>query len=110
MQSFVEVGEPNDDELHALLQTFIIWLMWLPTRRGMLIEDLGQTYLTEPDADGEEARTLQAVADTYRIASGPGAGHKVLTLCGAMPSEDSARLLACADIDGFRRRCCVGVR
>lgn len=29
------------------------------TRRGALIEEMGQTYLAEPDADGEEARTLR---------------------------------------------------
>jgi hypothetical protein len=39
--------------------------------------------LAEPDADGEEARPqrpLQAAAVTYRIAFGPRAGQKVLTL------------------------------
>jgi len=29
------------------------------TRRGALIEEMGQTYLAEPDADSEEARTLR---------------------------------------------------
>jgi hypothetical protein len=36
-----------------------------------LVEDMGQPYLAEPDADGEESRTLrslQAAAITYRIA------------------------------------------
>ena len=54
----------------------------------MLVEDMGQTYLAEPDADGDEARTLrplQAAAATYRIAFGPRAGQKVLTLRGAVP-------------------------
>jgi hypothetical protein len=39
------------------------------TRRGVLVADMGQTYLAEPDADGEEARTLrplQAAAVAYR--------------------------------------------
>jgi hypothetical protein len=39
---------------------------------------MGQTYLAEPDADGEEARTLrplQAAAVAYRIAFGPRAGQ-----------------------------------
>jgi hypothetical protein len=56
---FVEASEPTDDELHALLQTVIARLMKLLTRRGVLIEDMGQTYLAEPDADGEAARTLR---------------------------------------------------
>lgn len=102
--SCVEVHAPTDDELHALLQTAIARLMNMLTRRGVLVEDMGQTYLAEPDADGEEARTLrplQAAAITCRIAFGPRAWQKVLTLTGAMPRETTARQALCADIDGF---------
>ena len=98
--------------MHALLQTVIARLMKMLTRRGVLVEDMGQTYLAEPDADGEEARTLrplQAAAITYRIAFGPRAGQKVLTLRGAMPREDSARQPLCADIDGFSLHAAVRV-
>jgi hypothetical protein len=73
LPSFIEVSAPSDDELHALLQTVIARLMKLLTRRHVLVEDMGQTYLAEPDDDGEEARTLrplQAAAITYRIANG----------------------------------------
>jgi hypothetical protein len=83
--AFDEAGAPTDDELHALLQTVIARLMKMLTRRGVLVEDMGQTWLAEPDADGEQARTLrplQAAAVTYRIAFGPRAGQKVLTLRG----------------------------
>jgi Putative transposase len=107
--AFVEVGATSDDELHALLQTVIARLMKLLTRRGVLVEDMGQTYLAEPDADGEEARTLrplQAAASTYRIAFGPRAWQKVLTLRGAMPRENAARQPLCADIDGNRAARC----
>jgi hypothetical protein len=61
------------DELHALLQTVIGGLMKMLTRRGVLLEEMGQTYLAEPDADGDEARTLrplQAAAFTDRITNG----------------------------------------
>jgi hypothetical protein len=88
---FVETGALSDDELHALLQTVITRLMKLLTRRGVLIEEMGQIYLAEPDADGEEARTLrplQAAAVIYRIAFGPRAGRKLLTLMGAWSRED----------------------
>lgn len=69
--SFVEAAAPTDEELHALLQTAIARLMRMLTRRGVLVEDMGQTWLAVPDGDGEEARTLrplQAAAATYRIA------------------------------------------
>ena len=70
---FVEARAPSDDELHALLHTVIARLMKMLTRRGVLIEEMGQTWLAEPDADGHEARTLrplQVAAITYRIANG----------------------------------------
>jgi hypothetical protein len=34
-------------------------LMKLLTRRGVLVEEMGPTYLAELDADGDEARTLR---------------------------------------------------
>jgi uncharacterized protein (DUF983 family) len=110
--AFIEADAPTDDELHALLQTVIARLMKMLTRRGVLVEDMGQTYLAEPDADGEDARTLrplQAAAITYRIALGPRAGQKVLTLRGAMPREATARQPLCADIDGFSLHAAVRV-
>jgi hypothetical protein len=80
---FIEAGAPTDEELHALLRTVIARLMKMLTRRGVLVQEMGQAWLAEPDADGEESRTLrplQAAAITYRIAFGPRAGQKVLTL------------------------------
>ncbi|MCZ8236788.1 MAG: hypothetical protein O9335_16695, partial [Inhella sp.] len=52
--AFIEAASPTDDELHALLQTVIARLMKLLTRRGVLVEDMGQTWLAEPQAEGEE--------------------------------------------------------
>jgi len=83
------------------------------TRRGVLIEEMGQTWLAEPQTDGDEARTLralQAAAITYRIAFGPRAGQKVLTLRGAMAREGMARELVCSDIDGFSLHAAVRVQ
>jgi hypothetical protein len=112
--AFVEVVALTDDELHALLQTLIIRLIKLLMRRGVLVEDMGQTYLAEPDADADadEARTLrrlQAAAVPYRIAFGPRAGQKVLTRRGAMPREGTAGQPLCADIDGFSLHAAVRV-
>jgi hypothetical protein len=109
---FIEAGAPTDDELDALLHTIIARLMKMLTRRGVLVADMGQTYLAEPDADGEEARTLrplQAAAAAYRIAFGPRAGQTVLALRGAMPREDRARQALCAGIDGFSLHAAVRV-
>ena len=106
--SFIEADAPTDDALHALLQTVITRLMKLLTRRGVLVEDMVQTDLAEPDANGEEVRTLrplQAAASAYRIAFGPRAGQKVLKLRGAMPREDRTRHPLCADIDWFSAAC-----
>ena len=110
--NFVEAGAPTDDPLHVLLQTIIARLMKMLTRRGVLVEEMGQTWLAAPDADSEEARTLrplQAAAVTYRIAFGPRAGQKVLTLRGALPREAPARQPLCADIDGFSLHAAVRV-
>ena len=95
--TFVEVSSPTDDELHALLQTVFTRMMKMLTRLGVLIEEMGQIYLAKPQTDRDEARSLrplQAAAITYRIAFGPRAGHKVLTVRGAMAREgNGARLL-----------------
>ena len=112
MPTSVEASAPADHELHALLQTVITRLKKMLTCRGVLIEEMGQTHLAEPLADRDEARTLrplQAAAITYRIAFGPRAGMKVLTLRGAMPREGTARQPLCADIDGFSLHAAVRV-
>ena len=60
--------------------------MGLLTRQGVLVEKEGSTYMADNDGDSDEARVLrplQAAACTYRIAFGPRAGQKVLTLQGA---------------------------
>ena len=75
--AFVEVPSPNDEALQAVLHMIITRLMKLLTRRGVLIEEQGQTYMVDDDGDSDEARTLrplQAAACTYRIAFGPRAG------------------------------------
>jgi len=65
------------------------------------------------DTEGEESRTLrplQAAAITYRIAFGPRAGQKVLSVRGAMPREGAARQPLCADIGGFNLHAAVRVQ
>ena len=78
--------------------------MKLLTRRGVLVEEQGSTYMADNDGDSDEARVLrplQAAACTYRIAFGPRAGQKVLTLQGACPGRRTSSRTLCADINGF---------
>ena len=73
-------------------------------RRGVLIEEQGQAYMADNDSDSDEARVLrplQAAACTYRIAFGPRAGQKVLTVQGVMPRAANFKQTLYADIDGF---------
>jgi len=56
-------GDTGDTGLSAAARedvelAVIARLMKLLTRRGVLVEDMGQTWLADPDAEGEEARTL----------------------------------------------------
>jgi hypothetical protein len=64
--------------------------MRLLTRKGYLIEEQGVTYLADTDPE-TPLGPLQAAACTYRIALGPRAGQKVLTLrtvpSQALPTE-----------------------
>jgi len=101
---FVEVPAPTDEALQTVLHKVITRLMKLLTRRGVLIEEEGSTYMADSDGDSDEARTLrplQAAACTYRIAFGPRAGQKVLTLQGAMPRDADFKQSLCADMQGF---------
>jgi hypothetical protein len=102
--AFVEVDAPTDDKLHALLQTAITKLMKFLTRQGVLVEDMGQTYLADPDAGGDEARTLrplQAAAVTYRIAFGPRAGQVELKL--KTPRRDGTTHLVMSPLEFMQR-------
>jgi hypothetical protein len=56
---FVEVAAPTDEALQAVLHRIITRTMKLLTRRGVLIEEQGQTYMTNNDADSDDARTLR---------------------------------------------------
>ena len=102
--AFVEVSAPTDETLQAVLRKIITRLMGLLTRRGVLVEEEGSMYMADNDGDLDEARVLrplQAAGCTYRIAFGPRAGQKVLTVQGAMPRQTEFKQTLCADIDGF---------
>ncbi len=54
--------------------------MKLLTRLGYVIEEEGITYMAEADESDNAMSPLQSAACTYRIALGPRAGQKVLSL------------------------------
>jgi hypothetical protein len=45
--TFIETAASTDQELHALLQTVIARFMKMLTRRGVLVEEMGQTWLAD---------------------------------------------------------------
>jgi len=79
-----------DEQLQTLLDNIIRRSVRLLTRLGRLIEEEGITYLARTgDIDPDNVvAPLQAAASTYRIAMGPRAGRKVLTLVGCGERSD----------------------
>ena len=65
---YVEVPEPTDEALQAVLHKIITRLMGLLTRREVLVEEEGSMYTADNDGDSDEARVLRPL----RAASGGG--------------------------------------
>jgi len=87
--------------------------MKLLTRRGVLVEERGQTYIADNEGDSDEARTLrplQAAACTYRIAFGLRAAHKALTVQGIVPRRwtSSTRCAPACRVSACTPRCAAG--
>jgi hypothetical protein len=100
---------PTAEELQALLSRIIRRIMQLLTREGYLIEEQGMTYLADTDRDTALA-PLQAAACTYRIALGPRAGQKVLSLQTIPGQEVPPTPQRCANAQGFSLQaevCCA---
>ena len=76
---FQPVRTPTAEQLQTLLNQVIKRVMKLLTRLDYLIEEQGVTYMAETDSDSAMT-PLQSAACTYRIALGPRAGQKVLSL------------------------------
>ena len=102
---FHPAGASTRAALEALMGKIITRILRLLTRLGHLVEEDGQTYLTGGVTDPDDVMTpLQAAAANYRIAQGPRAGQKVLSLQLAprRPARgaDSSQGL-CANAHGF---------
>jgi hypothetical protein len=108
---FMQAPAPNNEQLQTLLNKIIHRILKLLTRLGHLIEEDGITYLARSeniDPDNVMA-PLQAAASTWRIAAGPRAGRKVLSLANppsvgwAQPitTKSTHATKLCANHEGF---------
>jgi len=97
---FQEARAPTGEELQGLLEKIIVRLMKALTRLGYLVEEEGMSYLAELDPDSLLA-PMQAASCTYRIALGPRAGQKVLSLRTVPARDDKAPAGLCAQAHGF---------
>ena len=92
---FQQARAPSRDELAGLLDKIIARLLAMLTRQGYLVKEEGVTYLADRDADNPLA-SLQTASCSYRIALGPRAGQKVLSLRTAPGRDDKANAGLCA--------------
>lgn len=105
--AFVETLAPTDEELHTVLHKIITRMMKLLTRRGVLVEEEGSTYIADNDGDSDEARVLRPLqAATWpcrpRRASSP-APRQAQTVHWTVCVR--ARLTASPSVLGPARRC-----
>ena len=97
---FREARAPSRDEIAGLLDKIIARLMKMLTRLGYLVEEEGVRYIADMDAENPLA-SLQAASCTYRIALGPRAGQKVLSLRTVPGRDEQATAGLCAEAHGF---------
>jgi len=92
------------EKLQALLGKIITRVLRLLTRQGHLVEKEGVTYVADAhgivDPDNLLA-PLQAASCTYRIALGPRAGRKVLSLQYAARRAVPITQQLCTNAHGF---------
>ena len=102
---FHPTAAPGNEQLQTLLDKIIRRIMKLLTRLGHLIEEDGIVYLARTESlDPDNVMApLQAASTSYRIAAGPRAGCKVLTLVGHGAQREAHRSpdVLCANISGF---------
>ncbi len=107
--AFIEALAPSSAQLQTLLHKIIRRILKLLTRLGHLTEEDGIVYLARTDSTDPDnvLAPLQAASSTYRIAMGPRAGRKVLTLVGGIAGygeqrePHQSRDVLCANAQGF---------
>jgi hypothetical protein len=106
---FHEARAPSVAELEALLSRIIQRILRLLTRTGYLVEERGMRYLAEAESDSVLA-PLQAAACAYRIALGPHAGQKVLSLQTVPSRAADSTQPGCVNAHGFSLHAAVPCR
>jgi hypothetical protein len=101
---FVEVPEPTDEALQSVLHKIITRTMKLLTRRGVLVEEEGSTYMADNNGGSDEARVLRPLQAAAwpcrpRRARGPAPRqaqtvHWTVCVRARLPASPSVRVLA----------------
>jgi hypothetical protein len=97
---FQSVPAPTNEQLQGVLTRIIKRVMKVLTRQGALIEEHESRYLADIDCDPALA-PLHSAACTYRIALGPRAGQKVLSVQTAPAHEPPPTPPRCVSAQGF---------
>jgi len=97
--TFHRARRPDNAQLTRLLDTLSRRIVRVLERRGLLIADPEHPYL-ELKSDSS-LDYLQAASINYRIAIGPHAGRKALTLHSVPPMEETSNCPLLAKVAGF---------
>jgi len=98
---FQPVPTPTNEQLQILLSRIVKRILHFLTRKGYLLKEEGMTYMAEIEPNTALA-PLQSAACTYRIALGPRAGQKVLTMSTVPTAKMQASLQS--------SKCCVNAQ
>ncbi len=104
---FSQAPASTEQALQLLLRAIITSLMKRLVRQGVWVQEQDDWYVADSVAEDTEAsalRPLQHGSVVYRIAFGPRAGRKVLTLREVVPIDtdsDYERKPLCANEQGF---------
>ncbi len=94
-------AHPAHQALQKLLERIAQRIAHSLERKGLLVRDSDHSLLTLEDADSGPMDDLLAHSITYRVAMGPRAGQKVLTLQTLPASPPSEQNNALAQACGF---------
>jgi len=103
---FHRLPAPSQRELTLLLERVSRRVVRALVRQGLLVADEEATYLSEQDFFDENSesatlRYLQSHSVSYRIALGPQAGRKALTLKTLPPLDEWDCLSQAVKVNGF---------